>query len=237
MLSIKDKFRISSDLEDYVILIGRYALIFGNRDVVETIINSTTFQKIVVQRREKIVEDIFLKASQEVYIFSRLTLAILKVPNFNVGSNYDGVRNFLQKFLEHIFGRGFIWDTPSGKEREEITDAYDLTTRQQMDKQTDSVPGSDVKGKLSSESLTDEQKEEKELIRTAYRCFFPEYVFVWSILCLKFDVAHLFLEYSGVHKQDSKQSEAYLTDKGNVSSFVCLQNRFSHIWLVTNILK
>ncbi|KAI6658609.1 Transient receptor potential cation channel [Oopsacas minuta] len=173
----------------------RYALIFGNREVVETIVNNPIFQKIVIKRRDKIVDDLYQKAAQEVYFFSRVIL-VIEGPNFKFSNDYRGVKNFLQKFFEMIFGGGFIWETPS--ENVPLAASRDID-----DFDEEEIPQPVKAG-----------DEERKIIKRASEYYFSEYVFVWALICLKFDVAELFLEYSGVQKQDFDQGEVYQTNKG-----------------------
>ena len=174
----------------------RYALIFGNREVVETIVNNPIFQKIIIKRRLRIVEDLYQKAAQEVYLFSRIIL-VIEGPSFKFSNAHTSVNNFLRKFFEMIFGGGFIWETPSEHVPMSETPSRDL------DDDDD-----------ESQKLEKPLTEEEMIVKRAAEFYFSEYVFVWALICLKFDVAELFLEYSGVHKQDFDRGEVYQTNKG-----------------------
>lgn len=174
----------------------RYALIFGNREVVETIVNNPIFQKIIIKRRPRIVEDLYHKAAQEVYLFSRVIL-VIEGPSFKFSNHYTSVNNFLRKFFEMIFGGGFIWETPSEQVPMSETPCRDLDDDEE-----------------ELQRVENPVTEEEMIVKRAAEFYFSEYVFVWALICLKFDVAELFLEYSGVQKQDFDRGEVYQTNKG-----------------------
>ena len=65
-------------------------------------------------------------------------------------------------------------------------------------------------------NIPDVQQHDKLYSLSHYDVYFPEYIMVWGVLSQRYEVAELFLEYSGIHLQELSTTDRsfYRTRKG-----------------------